>query len=543
MSDKFQFVFQGGGAKLGVLLAAAEAAYAQRAANNFAITRISGTSAGAIAACVLATGENPAVFRLRLERLSAQYLEDIENKSVPLVRLYRMCKGTPVYNAIVYKQFLRDLFQHETKRWESIKDLNIDVSIHAVDMYSKKEIIYNKDSAISIADALFDSSALPFIFRTHSDVSSIVDGGLTNNFPSDHLQKDNGVGRYGPIIGFSFASEAIEANEATGVKGISAFAGALISTMIDIAATKSLARLPIGDVHYFNTATSTLDWQQGLKDLRAPLFNGYFDDAKRFIDDVVIRYRMTPSVVSKAEMTKRILQLHKGLQTRQSHIKVTRIILTYTCNGLKERNPDRGDNLQYITEIASVSEPVFTFGVRVTVGDQFHGTDVTIWVVDDRNMQVETTVMPISPDSLDGEVPDNNFLLFFHQPLVPGRTYRINMSLETREVMYELSRPAGQDVVAYLLRNMDEVEEVNVVVLLPTSIPRASLSLVQASGSLPEGMRWGNGRSLEDGEMVGICSPLFGFYPVGWRGQNVVRGVAIGFMAIHMSSGEMRGER
>jgi predicted acylesterase/phospholipase RssA len=60
MSDKFQFVFQGGGAKLGVLLAAAEAAYAQRTANNFTITRISGTSAGAIAACVLATGENPA---------------------------------------------------------------------------------------------------------------------------------------------------------------------------------------------------------------------------------------------------------------------------------------------------------------------------------------------------------------------------------------------------------------------------------------------------------------------------------------------------
>jgi hypothetical protein len=317
----------------------------------------------------------------------------------------------------------------------------------------------------------------------------------------------------------------------------------LISSMIDISATKSVARLPIGDVHYFNTGTSTLDWQQGLKDLRAPLFNGYFEAAKRFIDDVVTRYRMTPSVVSKAEMTKRILQLHKGLQTRQRRIKVKRIITTYTCNGLKERNPNRGDNVQYVTEIASVSEPVFTFGVRVTVGGEFHGTDVTTWVVDDLKMQVETTVIPISPDSLDGEVPDNNFLLFFHQPLVPGRTYRINMSLETREVMYDLCKPAGQDLVAYLLRNLDEVEEINVVVLLPMSIPRASLSLVQASGSLPEGMRWGKGRLLEDSELLGICSPLHGFYPVGWRGKNVVRGVAIGFMAIHMASEEMRSEQ
>jgi predicted acylesterase/phospholipase RssA len=529
MSDKFQFVFQGGGAKLGVLLAAAEAVYAQRTANSFAITRISGTSAGAIAACVLATGENPAIFRLRLERLSAQYLNQIENKSMPLVHLYRIWTGTPIYNAIVYKQFLRQLFRHETKRWESLSDLNFDIFIHAVDMYSKREIIYNKDSTTSITDALFDSSALPFVFRTHNDVSSIVDGGLTNNFPSDHLQEDNGVERYGPIIGFSFASKVVENNEVSGAKGIAAFTGALISTMIDIAATKSLARLPTGDVHYFNTETSTLDWQQGLKDLSGPLFNRYLADAKRFIDDVVTRYRMTPSIVSKAEMTKRILQLHKGLQSPQSHIKVTRITTTYTCNGLKERNPNKGDNIQYVTEIASVSEPVFTFGVRVAVDGECQGTDVTTWVVDDRNVQVQTTVIPISPDSLDGEVPQNNFLLFFHQPLLPGRTYRINISLETREVMYELCKPAGLDEVAYLLRNMDEVEEINIIVLLPESIPRASLSLVKARGPLPEGMRWGDGRPLEDGELLGICSPLLGFYPVGWRGQDVVRGVAIGF--------------
>jgi hypothetical protein len=461
-------------------------------------------------------------------------LKKIENKWMPLVHLYKIWKGRPIYNARIYKQFLRELFQYGTKKWESLTDLDIDVFIHAVDIYTRKEIIYDKSSPISIADALFDSSALPFIFRTHNDVSSIVDGGLTNNFPSDHLQVSNGVERYGPIIGFSFAAQVIDNDEVGGVKSISTFANALISTMIDVSVIKSVARLPIGDVHYFKTPTSTLDFQQGLKDLQEPLFNGYLEAAKHFIDDVVIRYRMSPSAVSKAEMTRRILQLHKGLQSKQSHIKVTRVITTYTCNGLKERNPDRSDNLQYVTEIASVSEPVFTYGVRVTVGDEFHGTDVTTWVTDDRDMPVETTVIPVSPEGLYGEVPENNFLLFFHQPLVPGRTYRINMSLEAREVMYELCNPVGRDVVAYLLRNMDEVEEVNIIVLLPTSIPRSFLSLVQGSGPLPEGMRWGNGRSLEDAELLRVCSPLHGFYPVGWRGQNVVRGVATGFTAIHM---------
>src|SRR5215510_1437325 len=112
-------------------------------------------------------------------------------------------------------------------------------------------------------------------------------------------------------------------------------------------------------------------------------------------------------------MNKRILQLHKGLQNRQGHIKVTRVTLTYTCNALRERNLNRADDAYYVVEIASVSDPIYTFGVRVTVDNEPHGADAAISVLDASDRRIDTTVMPISPKFLDGQVPDNNFVLFF----------------------------------------------------------------------------------------------------------------------------------
>jgi hypothetical protein len=73
-TTKMQFAFQGGGAKLGSLLVAAEAIYNQTKTLNYLISRVSGTSAGAIVACILATGEDPALFRERLINLATARL-------------------------------------------------------------------------------------------------------------------------------------------------------------------------------------------------------------------------------------------------------------------------------------------------------------------------------------------------------------------------------------------------------------------------------------------------------------------------------------
>lgn len=531
MSERYQVAFQGGGAKLGVLIAAAEAVYAQRVANGFTITRVSGTSAGAIVACMLATGENPAIFRKQLSLLASKHLDSICTRQGTFRMFQRIWQGTPLYHAGLYKTFLRQLFTHETQKWPTLNSLRFDIFIHAIDIHTGKEVLYKKgESDVAIEDALFASSALPFIFRTYKDVSGVIDGGLTNNFPSDILHE--GVPEHGPIMGFSFAPNEVRYDFPDGIHGVVAFSGKLISTMIDTATTKALAKLPVGDVHYFSTKTSTLDWKQGLDDLEGANFTRYFEETQRFVDDVVTRYRMSTSIVSREEISKRIIDLHEALSDQQGRLKVKRVTVVYTSNSLRDHDPKRVDQVQQTVEIASVSDPVFTFGVRITSGGEFQSGDPLITVFDEAEIPVAVSVIPIAPDVLDGKVPDNNFLLFFHRPLVPGKTYKIYMAAETSEVMYDLRLPNGQDTVAYLLRNMDQVEEVNVLVLLPTWVPRPSL--VQGTSPLPSGMSWNSGSPLDNTVLARLCPAQVGFYLIGWRSENVVRGMATGFTAVRM---------
>jgi predicted acylesterase/phospholipase RssA len=86
LTTKVQFAFQGGGAKLGALIAAAEAVYSQQKPLDFTISRVSGTSAGAIAACILATGQDPKKFKDRLIELANSNLDKIcktDNSEIP----------------------------------------------------------------------------------------------------------------------------------------------------------------------------------------------------------------------------------------------------------------------------------------------------------------------------------------------------------------------------------------------------------------------------------------------------------------------------
>ena len=75
-----QVVFQGGGAKLCDLLAAAEAIEGLEKAGEIVIRRVAGTSAGAIAACLLASGQSIESVRERLRATGNRHLSRINTK-------------------------------------------------------------------------------------------------------------------------------------------------------------------------------------------------------------------------------------------------------------------------------------------------------------------------------------------------------------------------------------------------------------------------------------------------------------------------------
>lgn len=69
-----QVVFQGGGAKLCLLMAVAEVLQQYQSAGRIEIKRVAGSSAGAIVAIMLASGKPIGTYKAELKTLASKYL-------------------------------------------------------------------------------------------------------------------------------------------------------------------------------------------------------------------------------------------------------------------------------------------------------------------------------------------------------------------------------------------------------------------------------------------------------------------------------------
>jgi NTE family protein len=202
-----QFVLQGGGAKLGTLVAVAEAIHRKSSNLGFRISQVAGTSAGAIVASMLATGRDPALFREKLKSLATTRLRKIATKRTRFGTLWCAFNGYSIYNTEEYRAFLQELFTFPDKTYKKLADLDggCELFIHACDIRQRDSIVYSRQSDKLLVDALFDSSALPYIFRTFKDKGAPLDGGLLNNFPSVSLEKSD---LSGDVLGFLFRKRA-----------------------------------------------------------------------------------------------------------------------------------------------------------------------------------------------------------------------------------------------------------------------------------------------------------------------------------------------
>jgi predicted acylesterase/phospholipase RssA len=136
-SDKFsasapaqiQVVVQGGGAKLVCLMAVADVLQTYQANNKTEITRTAGSSAGAIAAVMLATDHSKKsmkVYKSELLRVGAKHLQAM--KTALPVGLWRIAWGASFFGNFDLKPFFNELickegpqFLHELK----IKDTRV----------------------------------------------------------------------------------------------------------------------------------------------------------------------------------------------------------------------------------------------------------------------------------------------------------------------------------------------------------------------------------------------------------------------------------
>ncbi len=519
-----QLAFQGGGAKLGCLLAAAGAIYESTEPLGFKVTRIAGTSAGAIVGAMLATGQDPELFRVRLREIGSKHINAIMPKKSGIRSAWNILNGNPLYDAVNYKKFLQELFTVKGIKYEHMSQLSsvADISIYSVDIRTRKPKIYTIKSDSLIVDALFDSSALPFIFRSFKDKSGLLDGGLINNFPSHALDK---VDEYGEVIGFSFPRDETDLQ----VDTLGRFSGALISTMMDNSVDQALSKINPKNIYCIETKTTSLDFPSALANDLNSDFDTQVKKISSFLGGAIRRMRLERLGVSASDSVRRINDFYEAIDSKQN-IEVPSVTVTYRCNGLMERDPHKRDELQVSCEIIAKTKAARVFSLEIGVSSNSVDekiSDLDITVMDRNDKLIGTTVIPVRVEMSQSSVPAVKMIIFFHEDLIVGDAYKLSFSAPSTEVLYDLLNEQRADAVSFSLRVVERVGKLHIIAFIPNELEVVLTDWTERLGEV----NWISGGEMTKAEIAKIASPLSGFRAIGWKAADLARGNSAGFYA------------
>ena len=267
---KIQLAIQGGGAKIAALLATLEAVNELQKEGEITVTRIAGTSAGAIVGCLYAAGDNVIqLARIRLSNIKPPDIERTFPQPWPLGifspgsvkrahMLYRLAKGNPLWATTFVEKILAEVLQ-EAGGFETVNELNrargIKVKIIAADLTNSGKVVHEGDEPLMTA--LMDSCGIPFCFRTWSKGGSrvIVDGGICENLPSEELDSPQDIDEFGRVVGISFKKPSPKR-----VHDPLSFSTALLDTAMQNSMERARSRLGAGSVFSIETKLDTFDF-------------------------------------------------------------------------------------------------------------------------------------------------------------------------------------------------------------------------------------------------------------------------------------------
>lgn len=171
MKQKVSLVLSGGGARgiahIGVIEALEE--------KGFEISAVAGTSMGALIGGIYALGKIDVYknWLCTLDKMKVFSLVDFTFSGLGLV------KGDKLFHK------MRELIEDA-----NIEDLRIPFVAVAADIINKKEVVFTSGSVL---DAIRASIAIPTVFTpVKTETGLLVDGGIINNLPIDHIKRSNG---------------------------------------------------------------------------------------------------------------------------------------------------------------------------------------------------------------------------------------------------------------------------------------------------------------------------------------------------------------
>jgi hypothetical protein len=299
------------------------------------------------------------------------------------------------------------------------------------------------------------------------------------------------------------------------------------------ATEQSLNRLKASRVHYISTSTGTLDFESAvLNDLGAE-YNNYLEKAEAFLDKAITEIRLERAEISQDILLQRIYELHTALGSKQV-IRTKRVVINYKSNSLMARNRDVVDDLHIVCELSPETD-AYTFGFRLAVPTvATHLVGVNIVVRDEEKKSVKLTVLPLGSDMIAGDVAANNVVLFFHEPLLSGKLYRLMIVSRGSEVLYDLITESRQDMIFFSLNVVESVDELIVKAHIPGQLD-TDLSNVPASLRPSAPGTWRDGVEIPEDELTEFELAPTDFRAIGWRVAALKKGESAGFIVRNIS--------
>jgi predicted acylesterase/phospholipase RssA len=515
---QLQVAFQGGGAKICLLLAVVEAIQELQAKHLIKVKRTCGTSAGSIAACLLGAGIDARIVREYLRSIKPADL----SRSFPPLRMNLIsliAGGRPLWKTEFLRKELARIFERDAKVFtlgELAKKTETEVFVVAADLSSSSKVVY-KEPSKRIVDAILDSCGIPYCFRAWSKSENpvIVDGGICENLPSDELESFESAD--GPVIAVAF--DPAPTRTPSTLKN---FSQALLETAMNNSMTR--ARLRLGTDRIFSIATdiNTFDFARALTVGLAEPYELVKVKAKEFFEKfVTAKVKPVQTISGDAWKEQNVSMMTKlgriyELQHLPHKIKYLHcgIVVQANCLAADSKTPDYVRNLM---SFKTLNDPIYCHGVSLIEGDHPTVFDKAEFSIFAQGNGKPIDIMGI-PVLYKSEITTRGVLLNF-APVLDANSgpYVLDIKDAPHEVMKPLREARKDELVLQPLRAEGAVDIIDLVLQWPTASGKVTMA-PKANGI---------GRAMTPAELWKYQSPP-GFSTVGWTGRDVPPEVEFG---------------
>ncbi len=351
MQREINVAFQGGGARLISLIAAAHAIADLERNGELKVNAVSGSSAGSIPALLLAAGADFDRLRdviRKSDKLIKKQFPPLTGPSFYMRTVLFTMFGKPIYSANKFNDLVGSILkQTDIDPEKQLKDYVTDKNLHIVssDIYQGKSVVAGFDEVI--LDVLRASCAIPIVFASFKqpDAGQSADGGVFDNMPTDILMSDRSETT--PVFAVGFKGSALGPARSS-LEYISAIASASVHHRV------TQSRQMIGDdmVLELDTSLSTLDFYKivsvgidaeyrHIKGQTKNFFQSWLSGSGRFSDPMSKNKGLSPHLQLRRNEIALMDYVSERLQSTPCESKYLRMRVNARCVA----NPNTPDEI------------------------------------------------------------------------------------------------------------------------------------------------------------------------------------------------------